>query len=387
MIPYKFNPLGISRTSKEYFSFLTFTAIQDNSSVTLTQIGTPNTINLYYKTSSSNVWSPYIIDTEISLSQGQYVQFWNKSSLFSKSATNCYKFSMTGKIAGSGNVQSLLNFINYCPSCSFYFMFQYCTALTTPPKLPAMTVSSECYYGMFNGCTALTVAPELPAIALAYHCYKNMFTNCVALTTAPELPATTLAINCYEAMFLGCTALTAAPELPATNLANNCYNSMFANCSSLSSIQVNFTDWRTDINATANWVTGVAASGDFYCNSELLIPIRGNNYIPSGWNVIPKDVILGKIIEENGVKKFGVLSFDGTSATIDRTESFDNVYSFNTLSGEQVNYTGEQIEDIVELGQIIDDNGTQKFASLEFNGTTPTLKEIKTYTNVYEYNK
>lgn len=263
MIPYKFNPLGISRSSKEYFSFLTFTAIQDNSSVTLTQIGTPNTINLYYKTSSSNIWSPYIIDTEIPLSQGQYVQFWNKGNLFSKSSTDYYQFVMTGKIAGSGNVQSLLNFSKSAFAYCYFSLFDSCTSLVTAPELPAMTLNYDCYRRMFYDCTSLTVAPELPATTLASECYAYMFAKCSSLTLAPELPATNISQYCYYLMFSNCSLLTLAPELPATLLKAGCYGGMFASCTSLATAP--------ELPATALAI-GCYTQMFYYCSSLTEAP-------------------------------------------------------------------------------------------------------------------
>ena len=116
-----------------------------------------------------------------------------------------HNFEMTGKIAASGNVNSLL-------------MEDEKTARTL-----SLSGRNFCYFGLFEGCSSLTTAPELPATTLAEGCYSNMFNCCISLTTAPELPATTLANNCYDNMFYRCTSLTSAPELPATTLATNCY--------------------------------------------------------------------------------------------------------------------------------------------------------------------
>lgn len=115
----------------------------------------------------------------------------------------------------------------------YYYMFNQCFVLTSPPVLPATTLAANCYEGMFNGCSGLTSTPELPATTLASGCYKHMFRDCTKLTGAPVLPATTLANICYSGMFYGCTGLTSAPELPATTLAEYCYEAMFRNCSKL----------------------------------------------------------------------------------------------------------------------------------------------------------
>ena len=82
-----------------------------------------------------------------------------------------------------------------------------CTALITPPALPATTLATYCYAYMFSGCTGLTQAPALPATTVALCCYRWMFCSCTSLTQAPALPATTLKRECYHNMFQGCTGL------------------------------------------------------------------------------------------------------------------------------------------------------------------------------------
>ena len=116
------------------------------------------------------------------------------------------KFVMTGSIAASGNVMSLLNFSDTLPDNAFNRLFKDCTSLTTTPELPT-TLAPYCYGNMFEGCTSLTTAPSLPATTLNYRCYYEMFKNCTSLTTVPQLPATTLSSDSYSYMFDGCTSL------------------------------------------------------------------------------------------------------------------------------------------------------------------------------------
>ena len=190
-------------------------------------------------------------------------------------------------------------------------MFQGCTSLTTPPELPATTLANYCYNNMFYGCTSLTTTPELPATSLASGCYRAMFYGCTSLTTPPQLPATTLASYCYYQMFQGCTSLTKAPELPATTLASTCYCSMFNGCTSLieapelPSVDSIYEDSYSDMfngcsslnyikamltatpssHLTANWVSGVAATGVFIKNDLATWNVSGVNGVPTGWNV------------------------------------------------------------------------------------------------------
>ena len=228
-------PLSASAAVGDVLSeddYLTFTAEADGATVTL---NVSSGSNLQYNKNNSG-WEDYTKGAQIDLENaGDYVRFSGTGTKFSSSK----HFSLTGKVACSGNVMSLrLNggkvqsLEDYC----FQYMFYQCQGLTTAPELPETTLASRCYYGMFQGCTNLTKAPDLPATALANNCYGYMFCNCKSLTEAPELPATNLAQYCYASMFYGCTSLTKAPELPATNLAVSCYNYMFYGCTSLTEL-------------------------------------------------------------------------------------------------------------------------------------------------------
>ena len=321
---------------------LTLTALTAGSKVTLNKVGSPPPVDLEYSTGGA--WATYTIGTEITLaSAGDYIQFRGDNSTFGTAGNAHYQFAMSGTIAASGNIMSVVDSTmvsttipcNYCyfamflnctgltsapalpastlaASCYQYmfrgctslttapalpattlatrcyqYMFTGCTGLTTAPELPATTLATNCYYAMFEGCTGLTTAPALPATILATGCYIGMFQYCTGLTTAPALPATTLATNCYQYMFYDCTGLTTAPALPATTLAANCYQYMFYGCTKLSSIEVSFTSWTQATNQTMNWVKGITSSGTF-TKPTALATEYGEDKIPTGWTVINK---------------------------------------------------------------------------------------------------
>uniref|UniRef100_UPI00258B204B dockerin type I domain-containing protein n=1 Tax=Ruminococcus sp. TaxID=41978 RepID=UPI00258B204B len=208
---------------------LTFTAQQDNSSVTIKlREGA-----LQYSTDGEQ-WDDYILGTTIQLGNSGDTVFFRGTNNIKRLFDRTHKVSIAGKVACSGNIMTLVDWQNpdnaaMVPYC-FNNMFSDCTGLTTAPELPATTLANYCYNYMFYKCTGLTTAPELPATTLANYCYSSMFSGCTGLTTAPELPATTLAESCYGGMFYGCTGLKTAPKLPATTLADACYNGMFYNC-------------------------------------------------------------------------------------------------------------------------------------------------------------
>ena len=222
---------------------LCFTAQEPGSKVGLIKLGSAPAVKLQTSTDGRS-WTPYVVGNLITLENAEdkvYFKAVGQNYRISTSSKNYNRFAITGKIAASGNINSLLEEDEetartislveryYC----YYNIFINCTELTQAPELPSTTLARYCYNYMFSGCTSLTKAPELPAIVLARDSYNFMFNNCTALTQAPALPATTLASNCYERMFNNCTALTQAPALPATALVGWCYNRMFAGCSSL----------------------------------------------------------------------------------------------------------------------------------------------------------
>ena len=258
---------------------LTFTAEEAGSTIKMVKSGSAPTVYLETSyTGEEGSWSDFIVCTKdengnsnndgtiITLTNvGDKVYFRAKQDnwQFANVTFEANQFVMTGKIAASGNINTLLkadgsvldltgrnycydNMFNGCTSLTqapelpattlatncYGYMFSNCTSLTQAPELPATTLADNCYYSMFGECTSLTSAPELPATTLADYCYAAMFYDCSSLTQAPELPVTTLADYCYQLMFYGCS-LTQAPELPATTLADYCYSMMFYNCSSL----------------------------------------------------------------------------------------------------------------------------------------------------------
>lgn len=271
---------------------LCFTAQEDGSTIKLTltdQYGTLPVPTLEY-TQDSVHWLAFPLDSTFTLAKDSSVWIRGNNTSFNADKTASYvHFIMSGKIAASGNVMSLLD--KTCqsvtipsPNC-FAGLFSGCGALTSAPELPAMKLNVKCYDGMFAGCNALKSAPVLPADSMAYGCYCSMFQNCTALTTAPELPATKLAGYCYQNMFTGCSKLTQSPLLPATTLAQNCYESMFSGCTTLNRIEVLFNDWNEILNATNLWGASVASSGLFVCPADLSPLTNNDSKVPLGWTV------------------------------------------------------------------------------------------------------
>ena len=214
-----------------------------------------NNPDVQYSIDEGRTWQPLLENEKIKLNNvgdKVYIRGYNPDGfshscelnyfnmndyVFAMTESESTTFKMSGSIAASGSVMSLIDGVgttsvipnDYC----FYGLFKYCDALTQTPELPATTLTKGCYEHMFEFCSALTKASELPALTMADSCYWAMFSGCANLIAAPQLPSVALACGCYGNMFDRCTSLTEAPALPATNMAVRCYNNMFLHCISL----------------------------------------------------------------------------------------------------------------------------------------------------------
>ena len=217
---------------------LCLTAVSDNSTVWMKKVGsgwTPPTVQYLIE---GKGWNTVTYVQKLKLSKGEKVWFrGDNPDGFSYSDWQYVGFTLTGQVAASGSVMSLID-----------------------PTLE--TTAIPCNY-----------------------CFTSLFYYCPALTAAPELPATELKANCYDCMFYSCTSLTTAPELPATELKSYCYNQMFDGCSSLNQVRVGFSAWEP--NATQYWLRNVATKGTFFHTAPLDIPEYGSSTVPEGWAVVP----------------------------------------------------------------------------------------------------
>ena len=253
---------------------LCFTAEEANSTIKMLKNGPAPTVYLETSTTGDDgSWSDFTVgSTTITLANvGDKVYFRAKrdNKRFATSSNSEYnKFIMTGKIAASGNINTLLK---------------------ADGSVVDLTGRNYCYSYMFNGCTSLTQAPALPAKTLADECYSNMFEGCTSLTQAPALPATTLAYSCYYSMFEGCTSLTQAPALPATTLVSNCYDRMFENCTNIPEPKYKMPNLTFDEVANqiqTNFIFGYPEKCEVQCSDKILVATF--NYDNGEWTITEK---------------------------------------------------------------------------------------------------
>lgn len=251
---------------------ITFTSV-GNTVIKLTKVGKPIAINFSYN-----------VNEVVSLSDGQIITFSWLDSTFSKNFQNRYQFITDGDgtLIVSGTINDLIDDYQYC--C----LFKDCTNIVDTSQLILPNNTTDwCYACMFMGCVNLASAPTLPATTIAKWCYQGMFAGCTLLANAPNLPAETLTPKCYFHMFNSCESMENTPYLPASALTDWCYTGMFRNCQNLSSINVDFTEWDDENDATFYWNYGVAASGTFYKPSTLST-VYSENGIPVNWTVVNK---------------------------------------------------------------------------------------------------
>lgn len=186
--------------------YLCFTSAGD-STVAMHQEGTPNTTAnkvIQYKLNDGQ-WQTWDLSA-VTLHDGDkmYLKSDDEIPTGEKDGIDeIYKcFVMTGSIAASGNIMSLLNFSDTLPNFAFYSLFNRCTSLTQAPSLPATTLAPRCYYHMFSGCSSLVQAPELPATILERNCYAFMFTNCRKLNYVKAMFITNQRLGTYLQQWL-----------------------------------------------------------------------------------------------------------------------------------------------------------------------------------------
>lgn len=314
--------------------FVTFTALQNRSSIGLVKLSMYNETvlsggrhTLEYSTGGTN-WTNMTPQTTISLNSGDSVYIrgtiaatggskdFNKERLYTQ-------FKMSGKIAASGNILTLWDYIN-------------ATSNTT------IEIGKYWGYRLFYGCTSLTTAPELPSTTLAEGCYEEMFRGCTSLIKAPELPATTLAVNCYQYMFSGCSNLNYIKCLATDISATGCTSSWVNNVSQTGTF--------VKSNAMSNWEIGVDGIPYGWIESDK--PIKYEDIANELLNTIPIESVPYQFLYQTYLSEYLDMGYN--------RDAYDAVYKLI------LQYSPNVIGNVETFNVINDEN--KKIISLKNNG-------------------
>lgn len=264
---------------------LTFKSLKPDAKLRILKYGKEQKANIQYSTKSGE-WKDYNFNETITLPYiGSWVQFRNTKSYLSNSDGVYYQCeTIKGEMSVSGDIQSMLNYSDYCPNYSFYRFFESCSHITDAHNLilSATSLDNYCYYNMFSN-SGIKTSPKFVEASLATGCFMNMFAQSDLVEAPSILPSRELYPYCYAGMFQH-TSIRVSPILPAALLFEGCYSYMFSNCKNLKEITMCANDWV--VGATDGWVYDVPGGGTLYCSSNIYnYPVYSEDRIPYEWNL------------------------------------------------------------------------------------------------------
>jgi len=264
--------------------WVTFTAEQANTQITVNINNKPNVINLQYFDNTTQTWKNAIgtsasFPVKITLAavgdkvmfRGQNPTGLHKVQPQSNPQRRYIRILVSsGQASLSGDIMTLVDttetVVNTVPGDGcFYRLFSETKGLVSAEGLvlSAKYTNKAAYQEMFMGCENLAVAPDMSALeqVAEYACYKMyyncaitrscempnvvtvgehgchfMYQRCRSMTYAYDLVAKYVDAQSYAAMFFECTALPTAPHILAYEMQNATCASMFKSCTSLTSV-------------------------------------------------------------------------------------------------------------------------------------------------------
>lgn len=213
-------------------SYLTFTALQANSTISMNAVGSAPSVSLEYSVDNGVNWSPFIVGTTIvTLSNiGDNVKLKGINDRIGYTVSQYNVFNMTGEISASGDITSIINGVG----------------------------GDETLVG---------------------RCFMRTFYDCTQLKQAPNLPSTSMGTYGYYQMFRGSGIKSC--EINILTVPSNGFYQMFASCSSLNYVLTKMTDISAS-NCLTNWLNSAEQTGTLVCDSSLVLP-SGSSGLPSGW--------------------------------------------------------------------------------------------------------
>ena len=227
--------LGGARGARNYLKFTALAA----STIALVKVGNPLDVSLVTSLNGAP-WQAYTTGNTISLNEGDEIR-WRAATVNSRMAdsqNNYHNFVMTGKVAASGVVMSLLDSTLHSKvllgNNTLNSLFKNCTSLVSAPSLGfSRVVGSQSMAYTFQGCTSLVNVPTFEITEFGYQTCFYTFQGCTALVNTPTINASTNT-GCCQGMFQGCTALVDASSITLHGITYGYeFYRMFQGCTAL----------------------------------------------------------------------------------------------------------------------------------------------------------
>ena len=225
---------------------LTFIALEDNSTVSMSSSGGPS-VSLEYSTDNGETWDAFTVgSTTITLAnKDDMVQFraTSTNSAFASSYnTNYNYFTGTGSLEVAGDLRTIYDKDNW-------------QSLTTTNS-----------YAMVKLFTNFTALKDARYLNLGFTSFTNT--------------------NSSGHLFDGCSNLMRGPYIKALSIGSSWnLEYLFRDCISLQEITLEMASSTASWSSFVfqNWVNGVPSGGTIYTNINS--PGTGVSYFPSGWTI------------------------------------------------------------------------------------------------------
>lgn len=238
-----------------------------------------------------------LTSTPLRLNDGESIQIKSENPVLGDEDNYIY-FNITGtgdvKAILSGNISSMYGrYLQQVQQCRFNRMFCANPLITSASKLILSDLSSLGYFDLFDlfwHCTGLVDAPNMSGCAVGSASCMSMFEGCTSLVKPPRLPLESSLSDdthsCFIEMFNGCTSLEESPIIHSYNnfdLSTNATR-MFSICSSLRTVRC-----YTDPSYAINFIGTSVTDGIFYCRTGTGDQWRNYGVVPATWSIIEED--------------------------------------------------------------------------------------------------
>lgn len=234
--------------------------------------GNPTVVTLEYSTDEGATWTEWQEDgnnervMDFTSEMKMYIRNTSETTTgFTIDSLNNYYFLANYDVEAGGNL---------------------CYLVSKNPS-DGISIPDYAFYNLMSNSgfnSHLKSAPDVIAYVAGKHSLHCTFKDCTALINPPSVSIERVDEHSCEETFRGCTSLVSTPELKPLVLSDSSYYRMFHGCSSLKKVVTKMTDI-SGTNCLYQWLRDVAATGEFYCPSSLVIP-SGASGIPSGWTRI-----------------------------------------------------------------------------------------------------